>query len=199
MATDETALDDVVKTRRGPKPRLSADEIVDRALAIADSDSVDAVSLRRLAAELNVSHMALYRYFDAKEDLLEAMVARTVTVPTECADPSLPWDARLLAALLEVHENLSRRPAIAQLLAMHPFPGARFEPMRQRLYDLLHLGGFGDEEARAAVTILANYVLGAVVIDSSRTRVGNPPGSFEHGLHLLIAGLRDEAEAKRRA
>ena len=55
------------------QPRLSRDAILDRALAIADADGVDALSVRRLARELGVTPMALYWHFENKEALLHAL------------------------------------------------------------------------------------------------------------------------------
>ena len=57
----------------GRQPGLSRDAILDRALAIADADGIDAVSVRRLARELGVTPMALYWHFAGKEALLHAL------------------------------------------------------------------------------------------------------------------------------
>ena len=68
--------------RRGRPKKLELDTIVDTALAVLDADGIDAVSFRRVGAELGVSHMTLYTYFDSKESLLNAMVARTLSLPS---------------------------------------------------------------------------------------------------------------------
>src|SRR4026208_2222206 len=60
--------------KRGRPKKLDLDTIVDAALAVLDTDGIDAVSFRRLGSDLGVSHMTLYTYFDSKEDLLNAMV-----------------------------------------------------------------------------------------------------------------------------
>lgn len=59
---------------RGPKPGLSLERIVDAAIRVADRDGLDAVSMSRVAKELGASTMALYRYVDAKDELLQLMV-----------------------------------------------------------------------------------------------------------------------------
>ena len=46
--------------------RLTPDGITDRALSIADRDGLDRVTLRALAAELDVTPMALYNHFPDK-------------------------------------------------------------------------------------------------------------------------------------
>jgi AcrR family transcriptional regulator len=55
------------------KPRFSRSQIAAAALAIADSEGFDAVSIRRVAAELGAGTMTLYRYISAKADLITLM------------------------------------------------------------------------------------------------------------------------------
>ncbi|WP_435111082.1 TetR/AcrR family transcriptional regulator [Nocardiopsis synnemataformans] len=59
--------------RRGPKPRLSREAVVVAAVAIADAEGLEAVSMQRVAKELGYTTMSLYRYVDSKEDMLVLM------------------------------------------------------------------------------------------------------------------------------
>jgi AcrR family transcriptional regulator len=59
---------------RGPKPTLSADQIARAAISIADSDGLAAVSMQRIAREVDVTTMALYRYFSSKAELIDLMI-----------------------------------------------------------------------------------------------------------------------------
>ncbi|NUU20624.1 MAG: helix-turn-helix transcriptional regulator, partial [Streptomycetaceae bacterium] len=59
---------------RPRQPLLSRDRIVAAALAIVDDEGLDAVSTRRLAAELGVSGPALYNHFGTKDELIDAVV-----------------------------------------------------------------------------------------------------------------------------
>ncbi|PXY28037.1 TetR/AcrR family transcriptional regulator [Prauserella muralis] len=58
---------------RGPAPAYSRERIADAAIAIADSDGLDAVTMRRVAAELGTGAMSLYRYVESKEGIFELM------------------------------------------------------------------------------------------------------------------------------
>lgn len=64
------------KPARGPKPSLSLEQIIDRAIEIADAEGLDAVSMRRVATDLGVGTMSLYRYLPGKEELLDLMLER---------------------------------------------------------------------------------------------------------------------------
>ncbi|MEU3018221.1 TetR/AcrR family transcriptional regulator [Nocardiopsis sp. NPDC007018] len=59
--------------RRGPKPKLSRAAVVEAAVAVADAEGLDAVSMQRVARELGFTTMSLYRHVDSKEDLLVFM------------------------------------------------------------------------------------------------------------------------------
>lgn len=67
---------------RGPRPSLTLDRIVEAALAVADRDGIDGLSMRRVAGELGVGTMSLYRYVPGKAELLALMLDR-VSAPDE--------------------------------------------------------------------------------------------------------------------
>src|ERR1700761_4056235 len=59
--------------KRGPRPGLSAEAIVDAAVRIADARGLEAISMARVASELGFTTMSLYRYVDSKDELLQLM------------------------------------------------------------------------------------------------------------------------------
>src|ERR1700749_1723014 len=63
---------------RGPKAALTLDRIADAAIAIADAEGLDAVSMQRVAADLGYTKMSLYRYLPGKSELVAAMVERAL-------------------------------------------------------------------------------------------------------------------------
>ncbi|AEF39254.1 TetR/AcrR family transcriptional regulator [Hoyosella subflava] len=71
---------------RGPKPALSADRIIRAAISVAAAEGVEAVSMKRVAAELDTGPMSLYRHIASKDELLNLMVDTACGPP----DPDLP-------------------------------------------------------------------------------------------------------------
>jgi AcrR family transcriptional regulator len=71
------------------KSRLTRDKIAAAALAIADGQGFEAVSMRRVAEELKVGTMSLYYYVETKDDLVSAM---DDALMGEALLPSLPKD-----------------------------------------------------------------------------------------------------------
>src|SRR5918993_822630 len=61
------------RPNKGPRPALSLERIVAAAVKVAAADGLQAVSMSRVAADLGVSTMSLYRYVSAKGELLALM------------------------------------------------------------------------------------------------------------------------------
>jgi len=81
---------------KGPKRGLTIEQIVSTGVAVASADGLDAVSMNRLASELGISAMALYRYVRSKDELLELMVDTALgEIMIDASDPSGDWRARL--------------------------------------------------------------------------------------------------------
>ncbi|MFF1873491.1 TetR/AcrR family transcriptional regulator [Streptomyces sp. CB03911] len=83
--------------RRGPKPSLTAERIVAGAIAIADAEGLDTVSMQRVAADLGVTTMALYRYFPGKGELVDLMVDSALGTPPEAIGRLEGWRPQLAA------------------------------------------------------------------------------------------------------
>ncbi len=76
---------------RQTSPELSRDEVVRMAIAIADAEGLAALSMRRIAAELGVSTMALYRYVGGKDALVLKMVDAAIGEFPFPAKPPATW------------------------------------------------------------------------------------------------------------
>ena len=86
MAEPEPAL---VWTRERPQPSRrapSVEQIVARAIAIADADGLAAVTMRRVAAELRSGTASLYRYLTNRDELLEKLEEHQKDLEQEVAD-----------------------------------------------------------------------------------------------------------------
>jgi len=80
---------------RETEPELSRDSIIRTAIAIADAEGLAAVTMRRLAAQLDVAAMSLYRHVPAKDELVLLMVDQ-VLGEAGLPDPPPPgWRERI--------------------------------------------------------------------------------------------------------
>lgn len=86
---------------------LSRDRILDAAIATADADGLDAVSMRRLAGLLGVTPMALYKHLENRDRLVDAMVDRVVgEIRAGAPDPE--WKRAVRRRILDAREVAGR-------------------------------------------------------------------------------------------
>lgn len=79
------------------KPNLSKEQIVLKAIEIADNGGLNAMSMRKLAAELNVQAMSLYYHFKTKDDLISNMVEKLVVQIDSCdSDGTISYNWRTI-------------------------------------------------------------------------------------------------------
>jgi AcrR family transcriptional regulator len=76
---------------KGPKPGLSLDRIVGAAVRVAEGEGLPAVSMARVAKEVGVTAMALYRYVGNKDELLALMVDAALGDPPDALASGLGW------------------------------------------------------------------------------------------------------------
>ncbi|MET9372588.1 TetR/AcrR family transcriptional regulator [Streptomyces sp. NPDC003035] len=95
---------------KGPKPGLTLDRIVEKAVGIASVEGLDAVSMGRIAKELGVSTMSLYRYVGAKSELYVLMQDLAMGPPPADLAAGPDWRAGIeewaWAAREGYHRNL---------------------------------------------------------------------------------------------
>lgn len=82
-------------TNRGPKPALSLERIAAVGLRIADTEGLAAVSMQRVAGELNFTKMSLYRYVAGKSELLAIMIEAAVGEPPDLSRMRRSWRGKV--------------------------------------------------------------------------------------------------------
>ncbi|WP_393056326.1 TetR/AcrR family transcriptional regulator C-terminal domain-containing protein [Streptomyces sp. LN549] len=101
---------------RGPKPAFSRADIAAAAVRIADAEGLDAVSMRKVAAELGCGTMSLYNYVPRKEDLYELMLD-AVSAGYDYPEPSGDWRADLLALAHQARGMMHRHTWVPRLMS----------------------------------------------------------------------------------
>ncbi|MFG2873719.1 TetR/AcrR family transcriptional regulator [Streptomyces sp. NPDC048337] len=188
-----------------PRSRLSRQRVLEAALRVVDDEGLEGLSMRRVAGELGVETMALYRYTPSKDDLLDGLVehlfieleetldgaAPAVSVVRE--EVALPWREALLGIARAMYRVALAHPHVIPLVAVRPFtvPLARRPPAvlraHERVLALLHAAGLDEETTLKMYRAFISWVLGYVVIEL-REVVDNPDEpdpAFRLGLHRL--------------
>lgn len=97
------------------RQRLSRDAIVAGAVALADREGLDAVTIRRLAQDHGVTPMALYWHFREKDELLDGIAEHLFDQAELPDETDQPWPVRLRAVLEAFLGAIRQHPALAEL------------------------------------------------------------------------------------
>ena len=144
------------------KAELNRDAIVARALEIADTEGLPAITIRRLSKEFGVTPMALYWHVENKEELLAAMGDALFADTAADVDASLPWTEQLRELERRLVEALRAHPGAAELAferALLSEPGLRlaeavFELLRSAGFSVADTAGIGAQALRNAVALV---------------------------------------------
>jgi AcrR family transcriptional regulator len=147
---------------------ITEQKILSTALDMLRRDGVEGLSQRRLAAELGVTPMTLYRYFPSKDAILDAIGDQAIAI-TDRPDPTAPWHAQLRDLLIAIHDGLQRSPGVAELMATRSMNGSGIDDVRERILALLVGGGVSEDEALVVLGVINRFLLGCALVEG-RTR-----------------------------
>jgi AcrR family transcriptional regulator len=147
-----------VKTHRG----LTPDRVVDAALRAADQGGIEAVSLRRLAAALEVTPMAIYRHVRNKSHLLDLMGERLLEQVDLAPDESATWQDRLRRLLASYQAVVAAHPA-APLLLSRPFVSPAVPRATEALLAIFRSAGFDAGQSARVLQVISGMLLGPAI------------------------------------
>jgi AcrR family transcriptional regulator len=108
------------RPNRGPKRGLSLPRIVEAAVELATKEGLPAVSMSRVAAELGVATMSLYRYVASKDELLLLMSDAIYVTPPTPREPDEDWRSSLSRWCWEQRAVLHRYPWVLRIPVSGP-------------------------------------------------------------------------------
>ncbi|WP_138908853.1 TetR/AcrR family transcriptional regulator [Streptomyces chryseus] len=210
---------------RPRKPLLSRDRIVGAASALVDTEGLDALSTRRLAAELGVSGPSLYNHFHNKDEILDA-VADGVSAKVDLSmfDPAdgRDWRTALHDYAVSYRAALTEHPNVVPVLARGP--GRRPAGLRvaDAVFGAMVGAGWPPAQATHIGALMRYFITGSALgsfasgfVDDeaaydpedyphlgqahllAERRQQVDEGAFETGLRALIDGLGLQYEQLR--
>ena len=108
---------------RGPRPRHDRAAVTAVAVRIADAEGLEAVSMRRVAAELGIANMSLYNYVPAKDHLAQLMADQLAGEYAYPATPAKDPRAAIADLARQARDIAGRHPWLAGLLQRPMPPG----------------------------------------------------------------------------
>ena len=162
------------KARGAQPPRrdrgLSRAEIVSAAIAVADAEGPEAISMRRIAREVGAGAMSLYWYVASKEELLDLMLD-AIEAEIEVPEPTGDWRADLGTFAHRTRAALRRHRWAVEFIGTRPPSGPNDVRNLERLLSLLDGIGVDDYQVIMGVFMtVATFVIGAVIREAQEVR-----------------------------
>jgi AcrR family transcriptional regulator len=170
MLHDSTGRDQRGRGRNRQAPALSRAEIVDAAIAIADSEGSAAISMRRIAQVLRAGTMSLYWHVANKEQLLDLMLDALfgeIQVP----EPSGDWRADLRGQARNERAVLLRHAWVMDFIGGRPPLGPNTLLLMDRLLGALDGIDIDLVTAMQILGTVQTYVMGSVLREMQEARV----------------------------
>lgn len=152
--------------KRGRKPKLTVDQVVRAAIALADAEGLAAMSMVRLAGELGVGTMSLYTYLAGKAELIDLMVD-AVLLERGLRDGTGPdgWRARIERYARLTRETYRRHPWLRQVSTVRPPLGPGLLEQREYLLDALSGIGLSARQMADATAAIVAFVDATAAIE----------------------------------
>jgi AcrR family transcriptional regulator len=185
--------------RRGPRPGLAADTIVETAMSLADAEGLEAVSMARVAAELGFTTMSLYRYVGSKDELLQLMWNASATGAEQLVLDGDGWRARLRMWAVIQRDYLDRHPWLTQMPLAAPPVAPNSLIFVERGLETMDGTGLDDTDKLRVIGLLSSYTLSEARMANDAARAAQaagkaaaaggepaPPWTFDELLRELV-------------
>jgi AcrR family transcriptional regulator len=141
------------------RERLNRERVLQAAVALADESGMGAVSMRRLAQELGVVPMALYKHVADKEELLDGMVD-TVIGEIDPPDPGLDWKNGVRQRVLAARRAVLRHPWARQAIETRTTRSPTVLHYMDSVAGSFRAGGFSADLTHHVMHALGNRIWG---------------------------------------
>ena len=182
------------RRKRREQPALTQEQVVAEAIKLLDAEGPEALSMRRLGAQLGAVATAIYWHVASKDELLE-LVANEVYGELEIPPVSRPqeWREAAKGAAISLREMILRHPWIAALLADVglSYLGPNVMRASEQMQALYETAGFDMLEADMAGKAVIAYVLGFAGTEAATIR---KVAKSEKSADELLAELWPAAE-----
>jgi len=149
---------------------LSRDRVLRAAVDLADKDGIESLSMRKLAEELRVVPMALYKHVASKEELLDGMIDVVVS-EIDPADRAADWKSAVRQRVLSARRALLRHPWAPRVMESKKNPTPVVLEYMDSMIGLFRAGGFSVGLTHHVMHTIGSRILGFTqeLFNDSRT------------------------------
>ncbi|MFF0625360.1 TetR/AcrR family transcriptional regulator [Streptomyces sp. NPDC004296] len=185
---------------RGPKPALSLERITQTAIGLADIGGLGAVSMQRVAAELDFTKMSLYRYVPGKSELVALMIDMAMGEPPEPAGATAgDWRGALRGWAEELAAVFDRHPWLLSAIVGPRVMGPHELGWTERALAALADTGLTGGEQLDAVMVVSGHIRAIAQVSVSMgvgsARAKEPEAAMSAALNELLVGRSERFPA----
>ena len=150
------------RTNAQQRAPLSRQRALSTAVALADADGIDSLTMRKLAHELDVEAMSLYHHVANKHDILDGMVDMVfgeIELPSDGTD----WKTAMRHRAASVRAALTRHPWAISIMESRTSPGPATLRHHDAVIGCCRKAGFSIEMAAHAFSLIDSYIYGFVL------------------------------------
>jgi len=180
---------------------LNRDRVLRAAVALADGIGIESLSMRRLAQELGVVPMALYKHVANKEQLLDGMVdvvVGEIDPPTSGSD----WKSVVRRRILSARQVLLRHRWASQVIESRTSPTPAVLEYLDSMIGMFRAGGLSVDLTHHVMHAMGSRLLGftqelfddspSVDPDAQAVVLRQMAGTYPHIAELAMAAAHDE-------
>ncbi|HEV2065679.1 MAG TPA: TetR/AcrR family transcriptional regulator C-terminal domain-containing protein [Thermomicrobiales bacterium] len=149
-----------------PRTPLTRERVLDAAIALADREGVDALSMRRLGAELGVQAMSLYNHVASKQDLLDGVAGRLLAGMEIPAPAEAGWEVGLRQVCRSYRRLAHDHPGLFPTVLARPLASPEVLPPLEATLAFLRKAGLDAEAAldvfQACASFVGGFALGEI-------------------------------------
>jgi AcrR family transcriptional regulator len=149
------------------------------ALELADAEGIEAISIRRIAAVLQVSPMALYWYIERKEDVLDLMIDAVYGEMPVPLSGSGDWRANLQEIAVQKRAMMHRHPWLASLIGHRAVLGPNELKQADYLLGIMSQVGFDMTTSMSLLEMFNAYIVGFVLREMGEAEAQRRTGLSE--------------------
>lgn len=191
--------DGLPEPKKGPKPTLTLDQIIQAGVELADQDGLESVSMRKLAQKLGVGAMSLYRYVPSKTELLNLMLDAVSGPDLERESAfSQGWRAGLEAVGHGGREQYLNHPWLLQGNWTRPVLGPNSMADMELIFSGLREMPLSDQQKMQVIVALDSFVTGAVRQEILSHRAASESGMTDEEFWQSQAPVLEEIFASGR-
>jgi AcrR family transcriptional regulator len=148
-----------IEAQAPPREPLSREKVLRAAVALADEGGVESASMRKIAQELGVVPMALYKHVANKDELLDGMID-VVVGEIDPPRPGADWKTAVRERILSARRTLLRHPWASRVMESRTDPTPTVLAYMDSMIGMFRTGGFSMDLTHHAMHVMGSRMMG---------------------------------------